>query len=73
MWGAGVFCLLPWGDSWYPVPRAGGTQTLPFPDEFGHLLLHLFAFQLFLEKQFKPRHRAIALGILLIRLGSKQK
>jgi hypothetical protein len=54
-------------------PGTGRGQESPFPDELRHFLLHLFAFQLLLEQQFKPSHSAIALGILLIRLGRKQK
>lgn len=55
------------------LPGHGRAQASPFPDEFRHFLLHLFALQLLLKQQFEPSHGAIALGVLLISLERKQK
>ena len=65
---------LPWGPGFrvslvVASSRAAWALVSPFPDELGHLFLHLLAFQLLLQQQFKPSHRAIALWVLLIRLG----
>ena len=54
-------------------PGAGRAQDSPFSDELRHFLLHLLALQLFLQQQFKPSHRAIALGVLLVSLGRRER
>ena len=54
-------------------PGAGRAHDSPFPDELRHFLLHLLALQLFLQQQFKPSHRAIALGVLLVSLGGRER
>lgn len=46
-------------------------EQIPFSDELGHLFLHLFSLQLFLQQNLKPCDAAIALGILLISLRDK--
>lgn len=41
---------------------------IPFPYEFSHLLLHLFALQLFLEQNLEARYHGRPLRVLLIGL-----
>lgn len=45
----------------------------PFSYELGHLLLHLFTLQLLLQQNLKPRHEAVALGILPVSLRDKHR
>lgn len=43
-------------------------KLLPLSYELGHLFLHLFTLQLFLNQNFKSWDAAVALGILLVSL-----
>lgn len=52
------------GDRWLK-------KQIPLSYELGHLLLHLFSLQLFLQQNLKSCDAAIALGILLISLWDK--
>lgn len=47
------------------------TTQIPFSNELGHLFLHLFPLQLFLQQNLKSCDVAVALGILLIGLRDK--
>lgn len=46
-------------------------RLIPFSYELGHLFLHLFPLQLFLQQNLEPRDAAIALSILLVGLRDK--
>lgn len=60
---------IPWSSSW---GVAGSAISSPLSYELCHLLLHLFAFELFLEQHLKARDRRVPLGVLLVCLGCKQ-
>lgn len=46
---------------------------LPLPDELSHLLLHLFALELFLQQHLKAAHRGGPLGVLLVSLRERME
>lgn len=48
-------------------------KLIPFSYELGHLFLHLFPLQLFLQQNLESCDAAVALGILLIGLQEKHR
>lgn len=46
--------------------------NIPFSHELGHLFLHLFPLQLFLQQNLESCNAAVALGIPLIVLQCQQ-